>query len=98
MGRARATDPGVWREKAERGSLHHPSIQVIVMSALQNVRMPLLVVALLAMTGGAAAQAPAPPQPLVLRAARMLDMESGRMLTNVRVVIEGDRIQSVNPA
>jgi imidazolonepropionase-like amidohydrolase len=42
--------------------------------------------------------AAATPQPIVVRAARLLDVESGRMLTNVRVVIEGDRIQSVNPS
>src|SRR5688572_13847968 len=45
-----------------------------------------------------AQMATAAPQPVVVRAARMLDVESGRMLTNVRIVIEGDRIQSVNPA
>jgi len=37
-------------------------------------------------------------QPTVVRAARMLDVSSGEMLTNVTVVIEGDRIVGVNPA
>lgn len=37
-------------------------------------------------------------QPVVIRAARMLDVTAGRMLTNAVVVIQGDRIVSVNPA
>jgi imidazolonepropionase-like amidohydrolase len=46
-----------------------------------------------------AAQTPAQaPQRIVLRAARMLDVEAGRIVPNARVVIEGDRIQAVNPA
>jgi imidazolonepropionase-like amidohydrolase len=36
--------------------------------------------------------------PIVLRAARMLDVTSGRMISNATVVIQGDRIVSVNPA
>ena len=36
--------------------------------------------------------------PVVLRAARMLDVVSGRMIQDVRVVVEGDRITGVNPA
>ncbi len=38
------------------------------------------------------------PQPVVVRAARLLDVASGRMLTNAAVVVEGDRITAVNPA
>jgi imidazolonepropionase-like amidohydrolase len=37
-------------------------------------------------------------QPIVLRAARMLDVTGGRMLTNPVVVVQGDRIAAVNPA
>jgi imidazolonepropionase-like amidohydrolase len=37
-------------------------------------------------------------QPVVIRAARMLDVTAGRMLTNAVVVVQGDRIISVNPA
>lgn len=37
-------------------------------------------------------------QPIVLRAARMLDVTGGRMLTNAVVVVQGDRIAAVNPA
>ncbi len=36
--------------------------------------------------------------PLVIRAARMLDVSSGRMLNNATVVVQGDRIAAVNPA
>lgn len=36
--------------------------------------------------------------PVVLRAARMLDIGAGRILTNAVVVIQGDRIVTVNPA
>ena len=38
------------------------------------------------------------PQTLVIRAARMLDVSSGRMLGNASVVVQGDRITAVNPA
>ena len=31
-------------------------------------------------------------QPIVIRAARMLDVSSGRMLTSAAVVVQGDRI------
>jgi imidazolonepropionase-like amidohydrolase len=37
-------------------------------------------------------------QPIVLRAARMLDVTGGRMLTNAVVVVQGDKIAAVNPA
>ena len=37
-------------------------------------------------------------QPTVIRAARMLDLSSGRMIPNVSVVVTGDRITAVNPA
>lgn len=48
-------------------------------------------------TSVGAQQQPAPPTPILLRAARMLDVTSGRMLQNVTVVITGDRITAVNP-
>src|SRR5687768_12869609 len=52
-----------------------------------------------AAAAAARAQTPAPaPQRVVLRAARMLDVEAGRIVPNARVVIEGDKIQMVNPA
>ena len=53
---------------------------------------------LLVATPVVAQQAPATPQRIVIRAARMLDVESGRIVPDARVVIEGDRIQAVNPA
>jgi imidazolonepropionase-like amidohydrolase len=37
-------------------------------------------------------------QPVVVRAARMLDVNSGRMLSNAVIVIQGDRITALNPA
>jgi imidazolonepropionase-like amidohydrolase len=42
--------------------------------------------------------APAPPQPVVVRAARMLDLVTGQMVRDVSVVVTGDRITAVNPA
>ena len=45
-----------------------------------------------------AQQAPAAPQRVVIRAARMLDLESGRIVPDARIVVEGDRIQAINPA
>lgn len=44
------------------------------------------------------APAAAQVQPTVVRAARMLDVRTGEMSTNPTIVIEGDRIVSVNPA
>src|SRR5688500_15398231 len=38
------------------------------------------------------------PQRVVVRAARMLDVENGRIIPDARIVIEGDRIQAINPA
>lgn len=46
----------------------------------------------------AAAPAAAPDGPLVLRAARMLDVEAGRIVEGAWLVIEGDRIAAVRPA
>ena len=45
-----------------------------------------------------ASQDAQPAQPIVVRAARMLDVSSGRMLSNASVVVQGDRIAAVNPA
>ena len=45
----------------------------------------------------AAQQTPPAPQRVVIRAARMLDVESGRIVPDARIVVEGDRIQAVNP-
>ncbi len=45
------------------------------------------------------AQKPAPATtPVVLRAARMVDVTTGQLVANPRIVIEGSRIVSVNPA
>jgi imidazolonepropionase-like amidohydrolase len=61
--------------------------------------MKKLIAALLfASTSALAQQTPAAPQRVVLRAARMLDVESGRIVPDARIVVEGDRIQAVNPA
>lgn len=55
--------------------------------------------ALLALAQTVAAQQPAASsQSIVLRAARLLDVESGRIVANPRVVVDGDRITAVNPA
>ncbi len=45
-----------------------------------------------------AQQAPATPAPVIVRAARMLDVTTGTMLRNPVVVVVGDRITAVNPA
>jgi imidazolonepropionase-like amidohydrolase len=55
----------------------------------------LVLVSLLFPFGSFAAQEPAP---VAIRAARMLDVASGRILSNAVVVVQGDRIVSVNPA
>jgi imidazolonepropionase-like amidohydrolase len=47
-------------------------------------------------TAGALAQTA--PQKTVINAGRLLDVKSGRMLTNQQIVIEGDKIVSVGPA
>jgi imidazolonepropionase-like amidohydrolase len=48
--------------------------------------------------GGRTAAGQEAPETTVLRAARMLDVESGRIVSPAVVVVEGDRIKSVNPA
>jgi imidazolonepropionase-like amidohydrolase len=45
-----------------------------------------------------AAQAAAPPEILVLHAARLLDVRSGRIVRDALVVIAGDRIRAVGPS
>lgn len=63
------------------------------------VRLPLAACALLVIAAAAnpafAQQAAA--ERIVLRAARMLDVESGRIVNNPRVVVEGQTITAVNP-
>jgi imidazolonepropionase-like amidohydrolase len=54
----------------------------------------LLLTGLCCLPGAAAAQ---DTQPIVIRAARMLDVSAGRMLTNAVVVVQGDKIAAVNP-
>jgi hypothetical protein len=50
-------------------------------------------------SGTLAAQQPsAPPQPIVVRAARMLDVAKGQIVSPAVVTIEGDRIRSVGQA
>jgi imidazolonepropionase-like amidohydrolase len=45
-----------------------------------------------------ASPAAAKPAPVVLRAARMIDVTTGQVLTNPRLVVEGRVITAVNPA
>jgi imidazolonepropionase-like amidohydrolase len=45
-----------------------------------------------------AQQQPTRTTPIVVRAARMLDVESGRIVANARVVVDGERISAINPA
>jgi imidazolonepropionase-like amidohydrolase len=56
----------------------------------------LLLLALLVLCLGAPAAAE--DGVIVLRAARMLDVESGRVIQDAVVAVEGDRIQAVQPA
>ncbi|HEX6317097.1 MAG TPA: amidohydrolase family protein [Gemmatimonadaceae bacterium] len=63
------------------------------------MRTPLVLLVLMAASLRAGAQATPPASsPVVVRAARMLDLTSGQMLRNVSVVVTGDRISAVNPA
>jgi imidazolonepropionase-like amidohydrolase len=55
----------------------------------------LLLAGLLLLSSPAMAQ---DTQPVVIRAARMLDVTAGRILTNAVVVVQGDKIVTVNPA
>jgi imidazolonepropionase-like amidohydrolase len=38
------------------------------------------------------------PEPIVVKAARMLDVSAGRIVANAAIVIQGDKIVTVNPA
>ena len=55
-------------------------------------------VAMLVAVGATAPVTAQAPAPVVVRAARMLDVRSGELVRNAAVVIEGDRITAVNPA
>jgi imidazolonepropionase-like amidohydrolase len=64
-------------------------------------RMILFFFVLFGLAAGAAAQAEkAPPQPrmVFVKAGKLLDVRSGRMLSNQLIVIQGDRIARVAPA
>jgi imidazolonepropionase-like amidohydrolase len=63
---------------------------------MQRRTLAAAALALLA-TAPLSAQAPA-PSPTVVRAARMLDVATGRMVANPVVVVENGRIAAVNPA
>src|ERR1043166_8347182 len=52
-------------------------------------------VCLLALTALAAAQAPAASHPIVLHAARMLDVKAGRIVSPAEILVEGDHIVEV---
>jgi len=79
-------DTGIWRRRRTHGWLH--ILTVLVM----------LPVWFAAATPGAQAQErAAQPAPVVVRAARMLDVTTGRILQNVTVLVMGDRIAGVNP-
>lgn len=51
-----------------------------------------------AVSSPALAQPAVAPERIVLRAARMLDVESGRIVSNPRIVVEGRTIAAVNPS
>jgi len=57
----------------------------------------LLLIALAVPAAPLAAQGTGTDGPVVLRAARMLDVVSGRMVQNPVIVVEGGRISAVNP-
>jgi imidazolonepropionase-like amidohydrolase len=59
------------------------------------MRTRLFLLAALSLATSAQAQ---DTQPVVVRAARMLDVSSGRLVTNAVVVIQGDKITMVNPS
>jgi imidazolonepropionase-like amidohydrolase len=65
----------------------------------RSLRLSLVSITLTAGFAPLPAQGPAsqPAAPVVIRAARMLDLMSGQMLRNVSVVVTGDRITAVNP-
>ena len=66
---------------------------------LMDVRRSLIAALFLAPALAASQQpAPATSAITVVRAARMLDVASGRMIRDARVVVTGDRITAVNPS
>ena len=53
----------------------------------------------LVLSANAAAQSqPAPPHPIVLHAARLLDVKTGRMLKPGEILVQGERIVEVGPS
>jgi imidazolonepropionase-like amidohydrolase len=50
---------------------------------------------LLALVSGAGAQTPPPGHPVLLHAARLLDIEAGRIVSPGEVLVQGDKIVAV---
>ncbi|MDQ3918209.1 MAG: amidohydrolase family protein [Acidobacteriota bacterium] len=66
----------------------------------QKTLFKLLPAFLLLLTAGARAQVreqPAAPRPVVIRAARLLDVRSGNVIDNAVVIVEGERVKAVGP-
>lgn len=71
------------------------------MHSLHRAALAIVIACTATSTGTSAlAQAPVPARttPIVLRAARMIDVVSGQVIANPRIVIEGTTITAVNPA
>lgn len=67
------------------------------MRLLPSVRPALFIPVLSAVIGLPAGSPVAAQNTIVVHAARMLDLETGEMLTDVNVLVEGDRIAAINP-
>ncbi len=68
------------------------------MAARNSVLVSLTLLSLTLVSTAAAQSQPAPPHPIVLHAARLLDIKTGRMLKPGEILVQGERIVEVGPS
>ncbi len=68
------------------------------MATRNSVLVSLTLLSLTLVTTAAAQSQPAPPHPIVLHAARLLDIKTGRMLKPGEILVQGERIVEVGPS
>src|SRR5688572_30279595 len=88
------------RSKWDRSLAVIPTVSPRTSAMLCSLRLSALstILALGVVPVGAQGPTTSAPAPVVIRAARMLDLTSGQMVREVRVVVAGERIAAVKSA
>lgn len=77
---------------------YNRAIQSWMGDSCQMKRVCVGLMGLVLLLGAAAVAQQSPAQRVVIRAGRLLDVKTGRVLTNQQIAIEGDKIASIGPA